>query len=431
MAGGDRIDNEAADAGPRRLLARLFGAAVAAGRGTERLLAALPPAPAGRTVVIAAGKAAYSMAAAVDAAWPGELAGIAVAPHGYRDGAQHAPRIEFLAAGHPVPDEHSCRAADRALELASGCGAEDLVLVLLSGGASALLAAPPAGITLADKRAVGSALLRCGADIHDMNLVRRQLSRIKGGRLALAAHPARVVTLLVSDVPGDVIADIGSGPTHGDRRTRADARALLSRHGIEVPPAVRQRLAAADDENPGPEDARLAGVRHIVIARPRDALDAAAAAAQAAGYEVVQLGDALTGEARVLGADHARLARRLRGEGRRCCVLSGGETSVTVRGHGRGGRNTEYLLGLLLDLDGAPGITALAADTDGIDGTEHNAGAFADAGSLRRARARGLDAAARLEANDAWGFFTTLGDLFVTGPTHTNVNDFRAILIEP
>jgi glycerate 2-kinase len=342
--------------------------------------------------------------------------------------------VEVVEAAHPVPDAAGRDAARRILEAAGSAGPDDLVLCLISGGASALLALPAAGLSLEDKQAVNRALLASGADITQMNAVRKHLSAIKGGRLAAAAHPARVVSLLISDVPGDDPAVIGSGPTVADPTTFADARAILREYGIEPPASVREHLAAARDETPKPGDPRLAGAKAIIVARPQASLEAAAARARAAGVAPIILGDALEGEAREVAKVLAGIALQVRRHGQpappACVLLSGGETTVTVRGKGRGGRNAECLLALALHLNGAAGLSALAADTDGIDGSEDNAGALALPDSLARARAKGLDAKAMLADNDGYGFFAALGDLVITGPTLTNVNDFRAILIE-
>jgi hydroxypyruvate reductase len=339
-----------------------------------------------------------------------------------------------VEAAHPVPDAAGRAAAGRMLEYAQSAGADDLVLCLISGGASALLALPADDIALEDKQAINRALLASGADITQMNAVRKHLSAIKGGRLAAAAHPARVVSLLISDVPGDDPAVIGSGPTVPDPTTFADARAILAQYRIEPPAAVERHLRAARDETPKPGDPRLAGAETIIVARPQASLEAAAAKARAAGIAPVILGDALEGEAREVAKVLAGIALQVRRHGQPapapCVLLSGGETTVTVRGLGRGGRNAEFLLALTLQLNGAAGISALAADTDGIDGSEDNAGALVTPDTLARARAHGLDARAMLADNDGYGFFAALGDLVITGPTLTNVNDFRAILIE-
>ena len=330
-----------------------------------------------------------------------------------------------------MPDAAGRAAARRIFEVVQGLTADDLVLVLISGGASALLTLPADGLSLDDKQAVNRDLLRSGAPIGEMNAVRKHLSAIKGGRLAAAAAPAKVVTLAISDVPGDDPAVIGSGPTVADPTTFADARAILAGYKITPPAGVAERLAATDDETPKPGDPRLAGAETLLIATPAMSLAAAATVARKAGYETLNLGDALEGEARELGAAHAAMARSKSEDGQRLALLSGGETTVTVRGQGRGGRNAEYLLGLAIALDGAAGIHAIACDTDGIDGTEDNAGAIVTPDTLARAIATGLDPRVLLDGNDAYALFQALGDLVISGPTLTNVNDFRAILIDP
>jgi glycerate 2-kinase len=416
---------------PRSFLRGLLDAAIEAAQPDAILVPHLPAPPAGRTIVLGAGKAAAAMARAVERHMPGPVEGLVVTRYGH---AVPCERIEVVEAAHPVPDAAGRAAARRILEYAKGAGADDLVLCLISGGASALLALPADGLSLEDKQAVNRALLASGADITQMNAVRKHLSAIKGGRLAAAAHPAGVVSLLISDVPGDDPAVIGSGPTMPDPTTFADARAVLAQYHIEPPPNVARHLAEARDETPKPGDPRLAGVKTIIVARPQTSLEAAAARARAASITPVILGDALEGEAREVGKVLAGIALQVRRHGQPapppCVLLSGGETTVTVRGSGRGGRNAEFLLGLALQLNGAPGISALAADTDGIDGSEDNAGALVTSDTLARARGRGLDALAMLADNDGYGFFQGLGDLVTTGPTLTNVNDFRAILIE-
>ncbi len=390
----------------------------------------LPAPPKGRTVVVGAGKAAASMARAVEQHWPGPLGGLVVTRYGHGVACQ---RIEVVEASHPVPDVAGERAAGRILSSVQGLGPDDLVLCLISGGASALLALAAPGLTLADKQQVNKALLKCGAAISEMNCVRKHLSAIKGGRLAAGAHPAKVVTLVISDVPGDDVSIIGSGPTVADPTSFADARAVFEKYGIAPSPAVAARLASPD-ETPKPGDPRLAGCRTILIARPQGALEAAAAVARNAGYQPIILGDSLEGEARDVALVHAGIARQIVNHGQPqpapAALISGGETTVMVRGTGRGGRNAEFLLALAVALDGHPGIHAIACDTDGIDGTEDNAGAIAAPDSLARARAKGLDAKAMLANNDGYGFFAGIGDLVVTGPTRTNVNDFRVILVE-
>ncbi len=415
----------------RQFLKGLFEAAVAAADPAACVPLHLPPPPPGRTVVIGAGKAAAAMARAVEQHWTGELSGLVVTRYGH---GVPCRRIEVVEAAHPVPDEAGRDAAARILAAVQGLTSDDLVLVLVSGGGSALLALPFEGISLADKQQVNRALLKSGAGIGAMNCVRKHLSAIKGGRLAAAAYPARVLTLVISDVPGDDPAVVASGPTVADPTTCADALAILEKYRVAVPPAVEAVLRSGVSETPKPGDLRLVHCETRVVATAQGSLAAAAAAARAAGVEPLILGDAIEGEAREVAkvmagiakscAQHAAPARPS------CVLLSGGETTVTVTGQGRGGRNAEFLLALALALDGAAGIHALAGDTDGIDGTEDNAGALLTADTLARARAAGIDAKARLADNDGYGFFAALGDLVVTGPTRTNVNDFRAIFIE-
>ena len=416
---------------PREFLRSLFDAALAAADPVRCVPPHLPAPPKGRTIVLGAGKAAAKMARAVEDHWPRPLSGLVVTRYGH---GVPCDRIEVVEAAHPVPDAAGQRAAARILEMAQGRSADDLVLCLISGGGSALLALPAPGLSLDDKRAVNRALLKSGANIGEMNCVRKHLSAIKGGRLAAAAAPARVVSLLISDVPGDDPAVIASGPTVPDPTTFADALAVLTKYGIEEPAAVVAYLRNARDETPKAGDARLARIETKIVARPQDALDAAAALAMKAGINPIILGDSIEGEAREVAMVHAGIARQVRRHGQPARVpavlLSGGETTVTVRGQGRGGRNAEFLLALAVALQGEPGIHAVAGDTDGIDGTEDNAGALLDPTSLARAAARGIDAKRALAGNDGYGFFAALGDLIVTGPTRTNVNDFRAILIE-
>ncbi len=423
----------------RPLLERLFRAAVAAAHPDTCLTPHLPsPPPSGRLVILAAGKAAASMTQTAEQRYldalalpPSRLAGVAVTRHGY---GLPTRRIPVREAGHPVPDAAGLAAAEETLALADAAAADDLVLVLLSGGASANWIAPAPGVTLAEKQAVTRALLRSGASIHEINTVRKHLSRLKGGRLAARCHPAPVHTLAISDVPGDDPAVIGSGPTVPDPTTLADARAIVARRKLDIPESARAALADPRNETPKPGDPIFAATEFHLLARPADALRAAATAAEAAGYTAVILGDRLEGEAREVAAQHANLARELRTQGRRTALLSGGELTVTLRGSGRGGPNQEYALALALALEGSSGISALAADTDGTDGgggrPDDPAGAFADSGTAARARSRGLDPAAFLANNDSTGFFERLGDLLLTGPTHTNVTDFRAILVD-
>ncbi len=417
---------------PPEFLRELFKAALAAADPALAVPNNLPPPPSGRTIVVGAGKAAAAMARAVEDNWSGPLTGLVVTRYGHAVECRH---IEVVEAAHPVPDLAGRKAAARILETVQGLNADDLVLCLISGGGSALLALPAPGLTLEDKQGINRALLASGADIAQMNCVRKHLSAIKGGRLAAAAAPARVVTLVISDVPGDNPAIIASGPTVPDPTTLDDARAILERYGIAPPRGVLEHLTKSEAETPKPGDPRLDRAETILIARPQDALEAAAAHAEAAGITPVILGDALEGEARDMARDMAGTALEVRCDGRHdappCVLLSGGEATVTVRGKGRGGPNVEFLLALAIALDGAPGIFGLACDTDGIDGTEDNAGALIGPDTLTRAREAGLDPAARLADNDGYGLFAGLGDLVMTGPTLTNVNDFRAILVLP
>ncbi|MGD0722883.1 MAG: glycerate kinase [Roseiarcus sp.] len=418
------------DGDHRALLRAMFEAAVNAAAPALCVPPHLPAPPKGRTIVVGAGKAAAAMAAAVEAHWEGPLEGLVVTRYGH--GAP-TTRIRVVEASHPVPDAAGPAAACAILDLVSGLGADDLVLCLISGGGSALLALPAGDVTLADKQAINRALLRSGAHIGEMNCVRKHLSAIKGGQLAVAAAPAQVVSLIISDVPGDDLSVIASGPTVADATTQADAIAALARYRIEVPPAVRARLADPAFETPKPGDPRLAGVTNILIATPQGALEAAAEVARRAGFAPLILGNAIEGEAGECAIVHAGIALQAAGWGQPvappCAIISGGETTVTMRGKGRGGRNAEFLLGLAIALGGRAGISALAADTDGIDGSEDNAGAIIGPDTPARAAAAGIDLAARLADNDAYGAFAALGDLVVTGPTRTNVNDFRAMLV--
>ena len=417
---------------PKFLLRRMFDAAVARAMPDKCLPPFLPHPPKGRTIVVGAGKAAATMAKAVEDHWQGELAGLVVTRYGH-----HAPtkRIEVVEAAHPVPDLAGREAAERILKLVQGLSGDELVLCLISGGGSALLALPAPGLTLQDKQAINRALLASGANIAEMNCVRKHLSAIKGGRLAAACHPAKVVTLTISDVPGDDPAVIASGPTVPDRTTFAQALAILAKYGISEPISVVEHLRATREETPKPGDPRLAGARTHLIAAPQQSLEAAAAVARQAGVTPLILGDSLEGESREVALVHAGIARQVVRHGQPaaapCVVLSGGETTVTVRGKGRGGRNVEFLLALAVALGGEPGVYGLAGDTDGVDGTEDNAGAMVTPDTLQRAAAHGLDAKAHLADNDGYSFFSGLGDLVKTGPTLTNVNDFRAILILP
>jgi glycerate-2-kinase len=416
---------------PRVFLRALFGAAIDAASPARTLARYLPPPPKGRTIVVGAGKAAAAMAAAVEAAWRGPLEGLVVTRYGHGAPTRF---IEVVEAAHPTPDAAGQAAAARILERVKGLTANDLVLCLISGGGSALLALPAPGLTLDDKRAINNALLASGAEIAAINCVRKHLSAIKGGRLALAAAPARVVGLIISDVPGDDPAVVASGPTVADPTTSAEALAILRRFSIDVPSRVVAHLESASSETPKPGDPRFAAVSNIIVATPFAALQAAANAARAAGVAPLLLGDAIEGEAREVGRVFAGLALSAarHGEPARapCVLLSGGETTVTVRGKGRGGRNAEFLLALAIALRGEPNVFALAGDTDGVDGSEDNAGAFIAPDTLARAAALGLAPRESLDDNDAYSLFAALGDLVVTGPTRTNVNDFRAILVE-
>ena len=434
---------------PRALLRDLFDTAVSRALPEQAMRSVMPAPPKGRTLVLGAGKAGGAMAAAFDTLWPRDapLSGLVVTRYGhvplaYRDEAT-APhgrrRIDVVEASHPVPDAAGQRAAQRIVELTHGLSADDLVVCLISGGGSALLSLPAPGLTLEDKQRVNAALLASGAAIDEMNCVRKHLSAIKGGRLAARCAPARVVTLVISDVPGDDPSVIASGPTVPDATTCADALRLLRRYGIEVPAAARAGLESGAFETPKPGDSAFAGHALHLIATPQQSLEAAAARARALGLEAHILSDEIEGESKEVGKVHAALARAVRRRSqpfhRPCVILSGGETTVTVRAAeqgqhvGRGGRATEFLLGCAVALQGEPDVWVLAADTDGIDGIEDNAGALVTPDTLARARAQGLSATDHLDRHDAHGFFEPLGDLVVTGPTYTNVNDFRALLV--
>ncbi len=412
------------------LLRDLFAAAVASARPELCVPPHLPEPPKGRLIVVGAGKASAAMARAVEDHWPGRLEGLVVTRYGYGVPCRH---IEIVEAAHPVPDVAGTVAARRIQELVAGLTADDLVLCLISGGGSALMTAPADGVTLEDKQAVNRALLMSGATIGEINCVRRHLSALKGGRLAAACYPARVLTLLISDVPGDHPIDIASGPTVADPTTCVEALAIIGRYGVAVPAKVRALLESGAGESIKPGDARLSRTETRLIATPQNALEAAAAVARQAGLAAYILGDSIEGEARDVGKVMAGIAQQVARQGQPvappCVLLSGGETTVTVRGRGRGGRNVEFLLSLAIALNGQPRVHALAGDTDGVDGVEEIAGALVGPDTLARAWALGINARDSLADNDGHGFFAALGDSLVTGPTRTNVNDFRAVLI--
>ena len=410
----------------------MFAAAVAAAQPAHCLPPHLRARPKGRTIVIGAGKASAAMARALEDHWDGPLEGLVVTRYGYEVPCQ---RIEIASAAHPVPDAAGLQATQRIYQMVQGLTPDDLVIALVSGGGSSLLVAPAAGLTLADKQAVSAALLRSGATISEMNCVRRHLSAVKGGRLGVACHPARLLTLLISDVPGDDPVNIASGPTVADASTCADALAIIARYQLELPEAVRRVLSQGHAESIKPGDARLQGSQTRIIAAPQMALAAAAQVARDAGITPYILSDSMEGESRDIGKAHAALARQIVLHGQPftppCVLLSGGETTVTLRGQGRGGRNVEFLLSLALALDGLPGVHAIACDTDGVDGVEEIAGACLAPDSLGRAWGLGINPRHSLDNNDGHGFFGALGDAVVTGPTLTNVNDFRALVIDP
>jgi hydroxypyruvate reductase len=415
------------------MLTALFEAAIEAVSANHALPSRFPtPIAGGRTLLIAVGKAAAEMAAVASQRIAGPLSGLVVTRTGHGvEWGRLDPRLDYIESGHPVPDTASLDAAERALAMARALGPEDRLIALISGGGSALMVLPVPGVTLADKQAVTRMLLRSGATISEINCVRKHLSLIKGGRLAVAAAPASGQTFVISDIPGDDPSLVASGPTLADHSTLAQARAVLERYRIEAPASVIRALSDEANETPPADSLGLAGSAVSVVACARDALAASSRLADSFAYRVTNLGDRLQAEARHLGAEHAGLARSLSADGLPRVILSGGETTVRVTNpDGRGGRNLEYLLGLAIALDGAPRIHAIACDTDGIDGTEDAAGAIIGPDTLARATALGLDPVAALKANESYQFFRTLGDLIVTGPTRTNVNDFRAILIE-
>ena len=417
-------------AGERAFLTRLFRAAVAAADPEVVLAPFLPPRPKGKTVVVGAGKGVAQLAHALERLWDGPLSGVVVTRYGYGIPCR---RIRVVEAGHPVPDQAGLDATGLLFSAVQGLGADDLVIALVCGGGSALLPAPAAGLSLQDEIALNEVLLASGAPISVMNMIRKQVSRIKGGRLAAAAWPARVVSLVVSDIPGDNPALVASGPTVPDAASVQDALAAVRRYGMTLPPAIMQSLNSATAEAPSPDDCRFQRNTVHVIASASLSLEAAARTAEREGMPTAILSDSVEGEARDVAQVHAAIARevvqRNRPFPRPVLLLSGGETTVTLKGHGKGGRNSEFALALAIGISGVEGIHALAADTDGIDGSENNAGAFADTFTATRLYQRGMDPASLLRRNDAWTAFSALGDLFVTGPTGTNVNDFRAILI--
>jgi len=415
---------------PRQLLREMFDAAVAAAQPEHCIPRFMPEPPRGRTIVIGAGKASAEMARALEEHWQGELSGVVVTRYGY---AVPCKKIEILEAAHPVPDQAGMDAARRILDTVKNLTADDLVICLISGGGSALLPLPGTGLTLEDKQDISRALLRSGATISEMNCVRRHLSAIKGGRLAAACAPARVISMLISDVPGDNPMDIASGPTVGDPTTCADAKEILRRYEIDVPAAARAYLESKEGETIKPDDERLKGHETLMVATPHLALKAAAEVAREAGVKPVILGDTIEGEAKDVGKVMAGITYQVATHNepfeRPCVLLSGGETTVTVRGEGRGGRNVEFLLSLAIALDGLPEVYAIAGDTDGVDGLEEIAGAIATPDTLKRAWDKGIKPLDSLADNDGHSFFEALGDGVITGPTLTNVNDFRAILL--
>lgn len=423
MGGYELIDT-------RRFLSRMFHTAVSAADPAIVLAQHLPQRPKGRTVVVGAGKGAAQMAAVLETLWEGPLEGVVVTRYGY---AAPTTRIRIIEAAHPVPDQAGLTAARALMKAVSGLSPDDLVVALVCGGGSALLPAPAPGLSLEDEIAVNRLLLESGMPIQAMNAIRKHVSQIKGGRLAAAASPARVVTLVVSDIPGDDAALVASGPTVAGPQTRQDALCLIETYRLQLPPRVMAHLNSTLADAPRPDDMAFAGNDVHLVASAATSLEAAAEAARQEGITPVILSDAVQGEASNVGSVHAAIARevaiRQRPFAKPALILSGGETTVTVRAKGKGGRNTEFLLGFAIGIDGTEGIDAIAADTDGIDGSEDNAGAFADTGTVRRMLEAGIDPRRALAGNDCWTAFSGVGDLFVCGPTGTNVNDFRAILV--
>ncbi|MFS8184063.1 glycerate kinase [Pseudovibrio denitrificans] len=418
-------------ADPKRFLSDLFYAAIESAQPEKCIPNFLPAHPKGRLIVIGAGKASAAMARAVEDNWDGDLSGLVITRYGYNVPCQS---IEIIEAAHPVPDQAGLNGAKRMLELVSDLSADDTVLCLISGGGSSLLPLPFDGLSLEDKQSINKELLRCGATISEMNCVRRHLSQIKGGRLAAACHPAKVINLLISDVPGDDPINIASGPTVADPTTCADALAIVERYKIKLPARALEILETGAGETPDADDPRLANVETHMIATPQIALEAAAALAEQQGISTYILGDSIEGEASDVGVVMAGIAKQVAARGQPfkapCLLLSGGETTVTIKGKGRGGRNVEFLLSLAVSLDGQKGVYALAGDTDGVDGIEEIAGAYCDPTTLERAWGKEINPRLSLANNDGHGFFEAIGDSIITGPTLTNVNDFRAIFID-
>jgi hydroxypyruvate reductase len=415
---------------PEEFLKEMFFETLKSVKGNEKLAKLLPEPPRGKTLVLGAGKGAASMAKTVEENWEGDISGLVVTRYGHKI---ETSKIEVVEAAHPNPDKEGKKAAERIIKMAEGLGKDDLLICLISGGGSALLSLPAKGIPLEDKRRINSQLLKSGANIAEINSVRKHLSAIKGGRLAEAAYPARVISYLISDVPGDDPSVIASGPTVADPTTYADALRVLKKYSITPPKSVLQRLEKAEDETPKEGSKFLDKSVLVMLATPQDALDTAAEFAKSKGINSIILGNAIEGEAKDVAKVHAGIVKQIISEGqpikKPCVILSGGETTVTVRGNGRGGRNVEFALGLTLALKGTDNVYAISCDTDGIDGMEDHAGAFISPDTLKRATEKGLDAAEHLSNNDAYTFFEKLHNLIITGPTLTNVNDFRAILI--
>jgi len=418
--------------GQAALLEDLYKSALGAANPMRVLLPHLPCIPAGRTIIVGVGKAAAAMAKAVEANWNGPLEGIVVVPRG---ATLHLQKIRQIESAHPVPDEISVAAGALLMQAVTGLTADDMVIALISGGGSSLCALPAEGVTLLEKQSITKALLRRGATIREMNAVRKHLSSIKGGRLAIRAYPARVVSLLISDIPGDDVALIASAPTLADPTTCLDALRVLQHYEVEISHALQDSLASLGFESPKPDDPRFTGHSHVIIASAQDGLNAAAEAARTVGWNTHILSDAMEGNARDLALAHVAIARQIQRHGQPfkapCILLSGGEATVTVKGNGRGGRNTEFALAMAMALQGQAGIYALSAGTDGLDGSGDAAGAWIAPGMLEHAQCNGLNSSRSIEENDTFSFFDAIGATVVTGPTYTNINDFRAVLIEP